>query len=235
QAISKGASRPKDVPRYEAKKVAVLGAGMMGAGIAYVTARSGAEVVLKDISVENAEKGKDYSRKILDKAISRGKMTQENKEEILARIKPTADAKDLQGCDFVVEAVFENTELKHKVFQEIENEVLPDAVLGSNTSTLPITGLAEGVRNQPNFIGIHFFSPVDKMPLVEIIRGKNTSDEVLAKAFDYTLQIKKTPIVVNDSRGFFTSRVIGTFINEAIAMVGEGVSAVSIEQACTQA
>ena len=235
QAINKGASRPNDIPKYTAQKVAVLGAGMMGAGIAYVTARSGAEVVLKDISVENAEKGKDYSRKILDKAISRGKMTAEKKEEILARIKTTADAKDLEGCDFVVEAVFENTELKHKVFQEIEGSVLPDAVLGSNTSTLPITGLAEGVRNQPNFIGIHFFSPVDKMPLVEIIRGANTSDEVLAKAFDYTLQIKKTPIVVNDSRGFFTSRVIGTFMNEAIAMVGEGISPLSIEQACTQA
>ncbi|AJD48626.1 fatty oxidation complex subunit alpha [Isoalcanivorax pacificus W11-5] len=235
QAINAGASRPKDVPKYKAEKVAVLGAGMMGAGIAYVTARSGAEVVLKDVSLENAEKGKDYSRKLLDKEVSKGKMTKEKKEEILARITPTADAKDLAGVDFVIEAVFENTELKHKVFQEIEDVVNPDAVLGSNTSTLPIAGLAEGVKNQPNFIGIHFFSPVDKMPLVEIIRGKNTSDEVLAKVFDYTLQIKKTPIVVNDSRGFFTSRVIGTFINEAIVMVGEGISPVSIEQAATQA
>ncbi|MDX1804997.1 MAG: 3-hydroxyacyl-CoA dehydrogenase NAD-binding domain-containing protein [Alcanivorax sp.] len=235
QAINAGASRPKDVPKFRAEKVGVLGAGMMGAGIAYVTARSGSQVVLKDISVDNAEKGKDYSRKLLDKEISKGKMSEEKKEEILARITATADAKDLEGVDFVIEAVFENTELKHKVFQEIEGDVLPDAVLGSNTSTLPITGLAEGVRNQSNFIGIHFFSPVDKMPLVEIIRGNNTSDEVLAKAFDYTLQIKKTPIVVNDSRGFFTSRVIGTFMNEAIAMVGEGISPMSIEQACTQA
>lgn len=235
QAINAGASRPKDVPKYTAKKVAVLGAGMMGAGIAYVTARSGAEVVLKDISIENAEKGKDYSRKLLDKEVSRGRMTAEKKEEILARITPTDKADDLAGCDFVIEAVFENTELKHRVFQEIEDKVLPDAVLGSNTSTLPITGLAEGVKKQPNFIGIHFFSPVDKMPLVEIIRGEKTSDEVLAKVFDYTLQIRKTPIVVNDSRGFFTSRVIGTFINEAIAMVGEGINAVSVEQAATQA
>lgn len=235
QAINAGASRPKDVPKYKAEKVAVLGAGMMGAGIAYVTARSGAQVVLKDVSLEGAEKGKDYSRKLLDKEVSRGRMTAEKKEEILARITPTADVKDLEGVDFVIEAVFENTELKQKVFQEIEDVVKPDAVLGSNTSTLPITGLAEGVRNQANFIGIHFFSPVDKMPLVEIIRGKNTSDEVLAKVFDYTLQIKKTPIVVNDSRGFFTSRVIGTFINEAIAMVGEGISPLSIEQAATQA
>ncbi|MFP1682918.1 3-hydroxyacyl-CoA dehydrogenase NAD-binding domain-containing protein [Alloalcanivorax sp. C16-1] len=235
QAINAGASRPKDVPKYKAEKVAVLGAGMMGAGIAYVTARSGARVVLKDVSMENAEKGKAYSEKLLDKEVSKGKMSQEKKEEILARITPAADAKALEDVDFVIEAVFENTELKHKVFQEIEDVVNPDAVLGSNTSTLPITGLAEGVKKQDNFIGIHFFSPVDKMPLVEIIRGKNTSDEVLAKVFDYTLQIKKTPIVVHDSRGFFTSRVIGTFINEAIAMVGEGQNANSIEQAATQA
>ncbi len=235
QAINAGASRPKDVPRYKAEKVAVLGAGMMGAGIAYVTARSGARVVLKDVSLENAEKGKAYSAKLLDKEVSKGRLSEEKKEAILARITPTADAKDLQGVDFIVEAVFENTALKHKVFQEIEEVVNADAVLGSNTSTLPITGLAEGVRKQQNFIGIHFFSPVEKMPLVEIIRGKNTSDEVLAKAFDYALQIKKTPIVVHDSRGFFTSRVIGTFINEAIAMVGEGQNANSIEQAATQA
>ena len=235
QAINAGASRPQDVPKYKAEKVAVLGAGMMGAGIAYVTARSGAQVVLKDVSMENAERGKGYSEKLLDKEVSKGKMSKEKKEEILARITPAADAKDLEGVDFVIEAVFENTELKHKVFQEIEDVVNPDAVLGSNTSTLPITGLAEGVKKQDNFIGIHFFSPVDKMPLVEIIRGKNTSDEVLAKVFDYTLQIKKTPIVVHDSRGFFTSRVIGTFINEAIAMVGEGQNANSIEQAATQA
>lgn len=235
QAINAGASRPKDVPKYKVEKMAVLGAGMMGAGIAYVSARSGAEVLLKDVSLENAERGKDYSRKLLDKDVSRGRLTAEKRDEILARITPTADASDLAGVDFVIEAVFENTELKHKVFQEIQDVVKPGAVLGSNTSTLPITGLAEGVRDQANFIGIHFFSPVDKMPLVEIIRGKNTSDEVLAKVFDYTLQIKKTPIVVNDSRGFFTSRVIGTFINEAIAMVGEGISPISIEQAATQA
>ncbi|KAF0806884.1 fatty oxidation complex subunit alpha [Alcanivorax xiamenensis] len=235
QAINAGASRPKDVPKYKARKVAVLGAGMMGAGIAYVTARSGAEVVLKDVSLENAEKGKAYSGKLLDKAVSKGRMSKEKKEQILARITPSANVDDLQGVDFVVEAVFENTDLKHKVFQEIEDVVNADAVLGSNTSTLPITGLAEGVKKQDNFIGIHFFSPVDKMPLVEIIRGENTSDEVLAKVFDYTLQINKTPIVVNDSRGFFTSRVIGTFINEAIAMVGEGQNANSIEQAATQA
>lgn len=235
QAINGGASRPKDVPKFTAKKVGVLGAGMMGAGIAYVTAMTGSEVVLKDISVENAEKGKDYSRKLLDKAISRGKMTEEKKEQVLSLITATADAKDLEGVDFVIEAVFESTELKHKVFQEIEDVVLPDAVLGSNTSSLPITGLAKGVKKQDNFIGIHFFSPVDKMPLVEIICGKDTSPEVLAKTYDYCLQIRKTPIVVNDARGFFTTRVIGTFANEGIAMLGEGVPAASVEQAAQQA
>ncbi|WP_300524255.1 3-hydroxyacyl-CoA dehydrogenase NAD-binding domain-containing protein [Alcanivorax sp.] len=235
QAINAGASRPKDVPKFRAEKVGILGAGMMGAGIAYVTARSGAQVVLKDISQENAEKGKDYSRKLLDKEISRGKMTEEKKEQILSLIHATADAKDLEGVDFVIEAVFESTELKHKVFQEIEDVVKPDAVLGSNTSSLPITGLAKGVMKQDNFIGIHFFSPVDKMPLVEIISGKDTSPEALAKTYDYCQQIKKTPIVVNDARGFFTTRVIGTFANEGIAMLGEGINAQSIEQAAMQA
>ncbi len=235
QAINAGASRPKDVPKFRAEKVGILGAGMMGAGIAYVTARSGAQVVLKDISQENAEKGKDYSRKLLDKEISRGKMTEEKKEQILSLIHATADAKDLDGVDFVIEAVFESTELKHKVFQEIEDVVKPDAVLGSNTSSLPITGLAKGVKKQDNFIGIHFFSPVDKMPLVEIISGKDTSPEALAKTYDYCQQIKKTPIVVNDARGFFTTRVIGTFANEGIAMLGEGINAQSIEQAAMQA
>ncbi len=192
-------------------------------------------MVLKEFSQENAEKGKDYSRKLLDKEISRGKMTEEKKEQVLSLITATADAKDLEGVDFVIEAVFESTELKHKVFQEIEDVVLPDAVLGSNTSSLPITGLAKGVKKQDNFIGIHFFSPVDKMPLVEIICGKDTSPEVLAKTYDYCLQIRKTPIVVNDARGFFTTRVIGTFANEGIAMLGEGVSAASVEQAAQQA
>ncbi|HKV17514.1 MAG TPA: 3-hydroxyacyl-CoA dehydrogenase family protein, partial [Mycobacterium sp.] len=156
-------------------------------------------------------------------------------DALLARITPTADAADFKGVDFVIEAVFESQELKHKVFQEIEDVVEPNAVLGSNTSTLPITGLATGVKRQEDFIGIHFFSPVDKMPLVEIIKGEKTSDEALARVFDYTLAIGKTPIVVNDSRGFFTSRVIGTFVNEALAMLGEGVAPASIEQAGSQA
>ncbi len=235
QAINNGGSRPKDVPKREIKKVGVLGAGMMGAGIAYVSAKAGFEVVLKDVSLEAAERGKNYSEKIEAKALSRGKTTEEKSKALLDRIKPTADAADFAGVDFVIEAVFENTELKHKVFQEIEDIVTPDALLGSNTSTLPITLLATGVKRQQDFIGIHFFSPVDKMPLVEIIKGEKTSDEALARVYDYTLAIKKTPIVVNDSRGFFTSRVIGTFVNEAIAMLGEGIEPATIEQAGSQA
>ncbi|MBS9374228.1 Fatty acid oxidation complex subunit alpha [Rhodococcus sp. B50] len=235
QSINSGASRPKDVPKREIKKVGVLGAGMMGAGIAYVSARAGFEVVLKDVTLEAAERGKNYSEKIEAKALSRGKTTEEKSKALLDRITPTADAADFAGVDFVIEAVFENTELKHKVFQEIEDIVDPDALLGSNTSTLPITGLATGVKRPEDFIGIHFFSPVDKMPLVEIIKGEKTSDEALARVFDYTLAIRKTPIVVNDSRGFFTSRVIGTFVNEAIAMLGEGIEPATIEQAGSQA
>ena len=235
QAINKGNSRPEGFETYQARKVAVLGAGMMGAGIAYSSARAGIEVVLKDVSLEAAEKGKDYSKKILDKAVSRGKLTQDKADEVLARITPTDKPEDVAGVDLVVEAVFESPDLKRKVFQEIEPFVAPDSLLGSNTSTLPITDLATGVQRQEDFIGLHFFSPVDKMPLLEIVVGEKTSDAALAKAFDYALQIKKTPIVVNDSRGFFTSRVIGRFINEAVAMVGEGIAPSSIEQAGTQA
>ncbi|AKS32491.1 3-hydroxyacyl-CoA dehydrogenase NAD-binding domain-containing protein [Mycolicibacterium goodii] len=235
QTINGGGSRPEGIAKQEIKKVGVLGAGMMGAGIAYVSAKAGFDVVLKDVSLEAAQKGKGYSEKLEAKALERGRTTQERSEALLARITPTADPADLKGVDFVIEAVFENSELKHKVFQEIEDIVEPNAILGSNTSTLPITGLATGVKRQEDFIGIHFFSPVDKMPLVEIIKGEKTSDEALARVFDYTLAIGKTPIVVNDSRGFFTSRVIGTFVNEALAMLGEGVPAASIEQAGKQA
>ncbi|MER5205434.1 3-hydroxyacyl-CoA dehydrogenase NAD-binding domain-containing protein [Streptomyces sp. NPDC002825] len=235
QAVNSGASRPKDVEKRQVRKVAVLGAGMMGAGIAYSCARAGIEVVLKDVSAESAAKGKAYSEKLCAKAVSRGRTTQEKADALLARITPTADVADLAGCDAVIEAVFEDTALKHKVFQEIENVVAPDALLCSNTSTLPISVLAEGVERQTDFIGLHFFSPVDKMPLVEIIKGERTGDEALARAFDLVRQINKTPIVVNDSRGFFTSRVIGHFINEGVAMVGEGIEPASIEQAAAQA
>ncbi|HEY2044579.1 MAG TPA: 3-hydroxyacyl-CoA dehydrogenase NAD-binding domain-containing protein [Jatrophihabitans sp.] len=234
-SINAGGSRPDGYQQRKATKVAVLGAGMMGAGIAYVSARNGIDVVLKDVTVEAAEKGKDYSRGLLDKAVGRGKLTEDERENVLARITATADVADLAVCDLVVEAVFENVGLKHQVFGEIESAVADDALLGSNTSTLPITSLAEGVQRKQDFVGLHFFSPVDKMPLLEIIRGEQTSDEALARALDYAQQIKKTPIVVNDSRGFFTSRVIGTFVNEALAMLAEGVPAGTVEQATTQA
>ncbi|MFF9775778.1 3-hydroxyacyl-CoA dehydrogenase NAD-binding domain-containing protein [Streptomyces sp. NPDC013978] len=235
QAVNSGANRPQGIEPRQVRRVAVLGAGMMGAGIAYSCARAGIEVVLKDVTPEAAAKGKGYSEKLCAKAVAKGRTTQEKADALLALITPTADPADLAGCDAVIEAVFENTELKHKVFQEIEGVVAPDALLCSNTSTLPITELAEGVVRRSDFIGLHFFSPVDKMPLVEIIKGEQTGDEALARAFDLVRQIKKTPIVVNDSRGFFTSRVIGHFINEGVAMVGEGIEPASVEQAAAQA
>ncbi|SDJ49816.1 3-hydroxyacyl-CoA dehydrogenase NAD-binding domain-containing protein [Streptomyces indicus] len=235
QAVNSGANRPKDIEPRKVRKVAVLGAGMMGAGIAYSCARAGIEVVLKDVSADAAAKGKGYSEKLCEKAVKRGRTTQEKADALLALITPTADPADLAGCDAVIEAVFEDPALKHKVFQEIQHVVEPDALLCSNTSTLPITVLAEGVERQDDFIGLHFFSPVDKMPLVEIIKGERTGDEALARAFDLVRQINKTPIVVNDSRGFFTSRVIGHFINEGVAMVGEGIEPASVEQAAAQA
>ncbi|WP_238407553.1 3-hydroxyacyl-CoA dehydrogenase NAD-binding domain-containing protein [Pimelobacter simplex] len=238
QAINSGSLRPQGIEPYKAKKAVVLGAGMMGAGIAYVLAKVGVEVVLKDISVEAAEKGKAYSEGLLDKAISRGKSTEEKKAELLGRITATADPAAAAGADLVVEAVFEDPALKAKVFAEILPHLAPDALLCSNTSTLPITELAAGLENdadRPRFIGLHFFSPVDKMPLVEIIAGKETSDEALAKAYDVVLQIRKTPIVVNDSRGFYTSRVIGYMVNEGMAMLAEGVAPYSIERATTSA
>jgi 3-hydroxyacyl-CoA dehydrogenase/enoyl-CoA hydratase/3-hydroxybutyryl-CoA epimerase len=235
QAINSGSLRPEGVDKFTATKLGVLGAGMMGAGIAYSAARSGIEVVLKDVSIENAEKGKAYSVKLLDKAVERGKTTREAAVEVLARITPTADAADLKGCDLVIEAVFEDPALKHKVFGEVLDVVNPDALLCSNTSTLPITELAEGVDRPEDFIGLHFFSPVDKMPLVEIIRGAKTSDKAVAHAVDVVQQIRKTPIVVNDSRGFYTSRVYGTLLNEAVALLEEGVDPQTIERAATMA
>jgi 3-hydroxyacyl-CoA dehydrogenase/enoyl-CoA hydratase/3-hydroxybutyryl-CoA epimerase len=235
QAINSGSLRPQGIEPWKATKVGVLGAGMMGAGIAYVCAKAGMEVVLKDVAQESADKGKAYSEKLLDKAVSRGKSTEEKKAELLSRILPTTDPADLQGCDLVIEAVFEDPSLKHKVFAEIAEHVNPDALLCSNTSTLPITELATGVDRPADFIGLHFFSPVDKMPLVEIIKGKETSDVALAKAYDVVQQIRKTPIVVNDSRGFYTSRVIGFMVNEGMAMLAEGVQPWSIERATSQA
>jgi 3-hydroxyacyl-CoA dehydrogenase/enoyl-CoA hydratase/3-hydroxybutyryl-CoA epimerase len=234
-AINSGLLRPKDVPKFTATKVGVLGAGMMGAGIAYSCARAGMEVVLKDVEQSSADKGKAYSDKILSKAVERGKMDEAKKAEILDRITATTEANDFKGVDLVIEAVFEDPSLKAQVFGEIQDVVNSDALLCSNTSTLPITDLAEGVNRPDDFIGLHFFSPVDKMPLVEIIRGAKTNDVAVAKALDVVMQIRKTPIVVNDSRGFYTSRVIGTMVMEGLAMLGEGVHPMSVERAATQA
>ncbi|MGB1558461.1 MAG: 3-hydroxyacyl-CoA dehydrogenase NAD-binding domain-containing protein, partial [Oceanococcaceae bacterium] len=227
--INSGASRPKGIEKKKVKKLGILGAGMMGQGIAYVSAKVGIEVVLKDISVEAAEKGKNYSVGLLDKAISRGRMDPATKQQILDRITPTASNDDLRGCDLIVEAVFENIDLKNKITQETEPFLAEGGVWGSNTSSLPITQLAEASVKPENFIGIHFFSPVDKMPLVEIICGEKTSDETLALAFDYTQQIKKTPIVVNDSLAFFTSRTFGTYLDEGVRLLSEGAHPVRID------
>ncbi|WP_406079298.1 3-hydroxyacyl-CoA dehydrogenase NAD-binding domain-containing protein [Micromonospora sp. NBC_00858] len=216
------------------QRVAVIGAGMMGAAIAYVCARAGMQVVLKDVTVEGALRGKAYSVGLLDKAVARGVSTPDERDAILARIQATEDMADLAGVDLAIEAVFEDPALKHKVYAEIE-QVAPDALIASNTSTLPITVLAEGVSKPEEFIGLHFFSPVDKMPLVEVIRGERTNEATLQRALGIVRRLRKTPIVVNDSRGFFTSRVIGTFTNEGVAMLAEGVPAATIEQASSQA
>ncbi len=229
--INGGAARPDGVDKAKFKKLGVLGAGMMGAGIAYSAATRGIEVVLKDVSQEAADKGKAYSENLLDKKVKKGRLTASKRDETLGRILPTAEADDLADCDIIIEAVFEDRGLKAKVTQEAEAQMQASGVFASNTSTLPITGLAEASARPEQFIGLHFFSPVDKMPLVEIICGEKTSDETLARAYDFVQQIAKVPIVVNDSRGFYTSRVFGTYANEGISMLGEGVAAAAIENA----
>ncbi|MBA4368378.1 MAG: 3-hydroxyacyl-CoA dehydrogenase [Desulfobacterium sp.] len=233
--LNAGGSRPKGVEKTKVKKLGMIGAGMMGQGIAYVSAKVGIEVVLKDVSMEAAEKGKAYCEKLCAKLVSKGKMAQTQKDELLNLIKPTSEDKDLEGCDLIVEAVFENIELKNKIISGTEKYLVKNGVYGSNTSTLPITELSKATGKPENFIGIHFFSPVEKMPLVEIITGKQTSPETLAKAFDFAQQIKKTPIVVNDSRGFFTSRVFGTFIDEGCKLLQEGINPVLIDSLAKQA
>ncbi|MFO1271085.1 MAG: 3-hydroxyacyl-CoA dehydrogenase NAD-binding domain-containing protein [Rubrivivax sp.] len=234
-AIKKGASRPAGVPPSKVKKLGVLGAGMMGGGIAYVSAKAGLEVVLLDSTQEAAERGKAYSQGLLDKAVKKGRSTAEKRDALLAKITPTTDYAKLDGCDLVIEAVFEDRAVKADVTRKTEAVIAPSAVFASNTSTLPITGLAQASARPKHFIGLHFFSPVDKMPLVEIIVGRETSDETLARGFDYVLQIGKTPIVVNDSRGFYTSRVFATYVMEGITMLKEGVHPRSIEVAGLQA
>lgn len=230
-AANKLANRPKGVDRQKFTKVGVLGAGMMGAGIAYVTARAGMDVVLLDVDQAAAEKGKAYSEGLVGKAVKRGRMAEDKAAEMLGRITPTTDFNDLTGCELVIEAVFENRELKADVTAKTEAVLAEDAIFASNTSTLPITGLAEASKRPGNFIGLHFFSPVDKMPLVEIICGKETSDETLARSMDYVQAIRKTPITVNDSRGFYTSRVFATYVREGLALLADGVKPALIENA----
>ncbi len=234
-AIKKGASRPAGVPASKVRRLGVLGAGMMGAGIAYVAAQAGIEVVLLDTTKEAAERGKAHSQGLLDKAVKRGRRTPEQAAALLARITPTTDYAPLAGCDLVIEAVFEDRAVKAGVTRQAEAVIGAGAVFASNTSTLPITGLAQASRRPAQFIGLHFFSPVDKMPLVEIIVGAQTDEATLARGFDFVQQIGKTPIVVNDSRGFYTSRVFATYVMEGIAMLAEGVHPRSIEVAGLQA
>ncbi|MCL8024079.1 3-hydroxyacyl-CoA dehydrogenase NAD-binding domain-containing protein [Nocardioides bruguierae] len=241
QAVNGPAHRPAGVEPFRPTRVAVLGAGMMGAGIAHACARAGLDVVLKDVSLEAAERGRGYTETLNARAVEKGRTTPEKAAAVLARITPTADAADLAGCDLVIEAVFEDPALKATVFAEVLPHLAPDALLCSNTSTLPITDLAAAVADATGldladrFLGLHFFSPVDKMPLVEIIRGRATGDSALAHAHDVVRAIAKTPIIVHDSRGFYTSRVIGVRINEGLAMLAEGVHPVSLERAATQA
>jgi 3-hydroxyacyl-CoA dehydrogenase / enoyl-CoA hydratase / 3-hydroxybutyryl-CoA epimerase len=229
QEINKGARRPPGVPAQKFKTVGVLGAGFMGAGIAYVSALAGLNVVLVDRDPESAEKGKAHSQKLLTDQISRGRGTAEQRDAVLARITPTADFVALKDCELVIEAVFEDRKVKDDVMGRAQNVISDTAIFASNTSTLPISSLAESFKDRSRFIGIHFFSPVDRMNLVEIILGKDTGDTALAAAFDYVRTIKKTPIVVNDSRGFYTSRVVGTYLREGHLMLEDGVPAAMIE------
>jgi len=231
QALEKGAVRPEDVPDQSVKKVGVLGAGMMGAGIAYVSANAGIEVVLIDANQEAADKGKAHSAGILDGGIKRKKVTEEKKAEILDRITATTDYAALKGCDLIVEAVFEDTGVKADVTQKAEAVIDADCIFASNTSTLPITGLATASQRPEQFIGIHFFSPVHRMALVEIIKGAQTGPRAVAKALDFVRQIRKTPIVVNDARFFYANRCIIPYANEAIRMVREGVEPALIDNA----
>lgn len=227
--VNSGASRPADIAPSSVSKIGVIGAGMMGQGIANVSAMAGIEVVLKDVSLESAVKGKAYSEKLLDKAISRGRADEAKKAAVLGLIHPTQDDSDLAGCDLIIEAVFEDVALKHGITGSCERHLAKDGVWGTNTSTLPISTLAQASSEPENFIGIHFFSPVDKMPLVEIICGEQTSDATLAKAFDYVRQIRKTPIVVNDRVGFYTSRTFSAQLHEAAQMVAEGIHPVRVD------
>jgi 3-hydroxyacyl-CoA dehydrogenase/enoyl-CoA hydratase/3-hydroxybutyryl-CoA epimerase len=234
-AIKSGKSRPAGIPRWKPAQVGILGAGMMGSGIAHACASRGIACVLKDVSLEKARAGHEAVRRITAPLVARGRLDEAGQAALLNRIRPTADAADLAGCDLVIEAVFEQRELKAAVTREAEAMLVEGGVFASNTSTLPITGLAQASRRPEKFVGLHFFSPVHRMKLVEIIRGAKTDDETVARAFDVVTALGKTPIVVNDSRGFFTSRVFGTFVMEGAAMIAEGLSAPLVENAALAA
>ena len=233
-AANKGVARPEGIPPQKINKVGILGAGMMGAGIAYVTAKNGMDVVLKDVSEEAAAKGKAYSAQLLDKKKQRGYIDETQYNAVIDKIHPTDTPDALSGSDLVIEAVFENRDLKARVTQEAEAQLDAEAIFASNTSTLPISGLAQASERPDNFIGLHFFSPVDKMPLVEVIMGEKTTEATLARSLDYVKAIKKTPIVVNDSRGFYTSRVFATYLYEGFNCLSEGIHPVLIENAGKQ-
>ncbi len=235
QELNKGARRPADVPPSKLKKVGVVGAGFMGAGIAYVTAQAGLEVVLVDRDQEAADKGKAYSHKLVSDQIMKGRAKTADRDALLGRITATADYAALKGCDLVVEAVFEDPKVKAEVIAKVEAAVGPKTIFGSNTSTLPITGLATTSQRPQNFIGIHFFSPVEKMLLVEVIMAKKTGKKALAMALDFVRAIKKTPIVVNDTRGFYANRCVGNYLREGHLMLMEGVPPAMIEAAGKQA
>lgn len=235
QDLNKGARRPADVPATNLKKVAIVGAGFMGAGIAYVSAKAGLEVVLIDRDQAAADKGKAYSLDLTSKDVAKGRLTKDKQDALLARIHPTADYAALADCDLVVEAVFEDRQVKKDVTEAIEKHLKKGAIFASNTSTLPITSLAQNSKTPKNFIGIHFFSPVDKMMLVEIIMGKKTGDKALAVAMDFVKAIKKTPIVVNDARGFFANRCVLAYVREGFLMLAEGVAPSMVEKAATMA
>ena len=231
QALEKGANRPGGVDDQKVRKLGIMGAGMMGAGIAHVAANAGIDVVLVDQEQAAAEKGKAHSESLLDKAVQRRKLTPEKKQEVLGRINATTEYEALSGCDLIVEAVFEDPQIKAEVTKRVEAAVGPDCIFATNTSTLPITDLAKASDRPEQFIGIHFFSPVDKMNLVEIIKGRETGDRAVAKALDFVRQIRKTPIVVNDARFFYANRCIIPYINEGVRMVREGVKPALIENA----
>jgi 3-hydroxyacyl-CoA dehydrogenase/enoyl-CoA hydratase/3-hydroxybutyryl-CoA epimerase len=229
QELNKGARRPAEVPPKPVKKIGVLGAGFMGAGVAYVSAQAGIDVVLIDRDQETADKGKALSQKLITYQINRGRATAADRDALLAHITATPDYAALKDCDLIIEAVFEDRAIKEEAIAKAQAAIGKETIFGSNTSTLPITSLAKSFKNTPRFIGIHFFSPVDRMMLVEVILGKKTGDAALAMALDYVRAIRKTPIVVNDSRGFYTSRVVGTYIREGHLMLAEGVPAAMIE------